>query len=68
MENGPVGDDADLKELPLEVPEKSFLSQTITSMLEKCASTILGQYVMEMLDQFMKIIENTSKWSLPQGI
>lgn len=66
MENGPI-EDAEIREPPLDIPQKSFLGQGINSMLEKSAGTMLGQYLMELLDHFMKGIEDTTKWSLPQG-
>ncbi|KAL9917905.1 jabba isoform 1-T4 [Glossina fuscipes fuscipes] len=33
---------------------------------EKCAETTIGQFLIEMTDRTLKIVEETAKWSLPR--
>lgn len=68
MENGPINDpDTEFIESPLTVPEKSWFHQNMCSFMEKSAGTSMGQFFMELADQSLKIMEETTKWSVPQG-
>lgn len=62
-------DDEDVPEPALEpVGSGSVLFDRVHRMMEKFATTRIGQYVLERGDRVLRTIEDTVKWSLPQGI
>uniref|UniRef100_W8BFC3 Uncharacterized protein n=1 Tax=Ceratitis capitata TaxID=7213 RepID=W8BFC3_CERCA len=60
-------DDEDVPEPALEpVGSGSVLFDRVHRMMEKFATTRIGQYVLERGDRVLRTIEDTVKWSLPQ--
>ncbi|XP_023178136.2 uncharacterized protein LOC111604305 isoform X3 [Drosophila hydei] len=49
-----------------ELQRPSSLYQKVREQAERFASTRLGQFVIERADRGLKLIEDTTKWSLPQ--
>lgn len=57
--------DDEIEEIEL-TQEKTFYDR-ITRVMEKFASNRLGQFIIEKTDRILKVVEDTAKWSLPQG-
>jgi Domain of unknown function (DUF4820) len=45
-----------------------FLVEKANNVLEYCATTSAGQFVIRYVDKFLWTVENTVKWSLPQSL
>lgn len=51
----------------IEIPQKKTFYDKVTQVMEKFASTRMGQMIVERIDRVLKVVEDTAKWSLPQG-
>lgn len=50
-----------------ELPSQSGFYGRVRALAERFASTRLGQFVIVRADRALKLLEDTTKWSLPQG-
>ncbi|XP_037815928.1 uncharacterized protein LOC119606474 isoform X2 [Lucilia sericata] len=50
----------------IELSQKKTMYDRITEVMEKFASTRVGQMMIEKTDRVLKVVEDTAKWSLPQ--
>lgn len=50
-----------------ELPTQSGFYGRVRALAERFASTRLGQFVIVRADRALKLLEDTTKWSLPQG-
>ncbi|KNC32834.1 hypothetical protein FF38_01724 [Lucilia cuprina] len=50
----------------IEISQKKTMYDRITDVMEKFASTRVGQMMIEKTDRVLKVVEDTAKWSLPQ--
>ncbi|XP_073813070.1 jabba [Musca autumnalis] len=59
------GDEEEIEEI--EIPQNKTLMDKIQIICEKFAATGMGQTILERCDRVLKVLEDTSKWSLPQN-
>lgn len=50
-----------------ELPSQSGFYGRVRELAERFASTRLGQFAIVRADRALKLLEDTTKWSLPQG-
>lgn len=50
-----------------ELQSQSGFYARVREQTERFASTRLGQFVIVRVDRALKLLEDTTKWSLPQG-
>lgn len=58
-------EDAQIDEDVEDIPCNSLMSR-LTKISEKVACTAIGQYGIKKLDNILRTVEQTAKWSLPQ--
>ncbi|XP_061395862.1 uncharacterized protein LOC133331487 [Musca vetustissima] len=58
------GDEEEIEEI--EIPQNKTLMDKLQMICEKFAATGMGQAILERGDRVLKVLEETSKWSLPQ--
>jgi len=51
----------------IELHESRSFYDRVREQAERFASTRVGQFVIERADKALAMIEDTAKWSLPQG-
>uniref|UniRef100_A0A1A9WYX1 Uncharacterized protein n=1 Tax=Glossina brevipalpis TaxID=37001 RepID=A0A1A9WYX1_9MUSC len=47
-------------------PRSKVIYNKLYTWTEKCAETRVGQFLIQMMDRTLKIVEETAKWSLPR--
>ncbi|XP_011295343.1 probable WRKY transcription factor protein 1 isoform X1 [Musca domestica] len=60
----PPGDEEEIEEI--EIPQNKTVMDKLQMICEKFAATGMGQTILGSCDRVLKVLEETSKWSLPQ--